>query len=81
MDNMINITTGHNKKVNFNYETNGKACNCGNKSNCSLSNSDYFTSAKKCRRKSFIINFTLAKMEFMSAIFKKMYFSKYSIKR
>ena len=46
----------------------------------SLSNSNYFTSAKKCRRESCIIDFTSAKMEFASAIFKKMYFSKYSIK-
>ena len=50
-------------------------------STVSLSNSNYFTSAKKCRRKSCIIDFTSAKMEFASAIFKKLYFSKYSIKR
>ena len=45
----------------------------------SLSNKNYFTSAKKCRRESCIIDFTSAKMEFASAIFKKLYFSKYSI--
>ena len=47
----------------------------------SLSNSNYFTSAKKCRRKSCIMDFRSAKMEFTLAIFKKLYFSKYSIKR
>ena len=41
---------------------------------------NYFTSAKKCRHESCIIDFTSAKMEFASAIFKKMYFAKYSIK-
>ena len=35
---------------------------------------------KKCRHKSCIIDFTLAKTEFTSAVFKKLYFSKYSIK-
>ena len=44
----------------------------------SLSNKNYFTSAKKCRRESCIIDFTSAKMEFASAIFKKLYFSKHS---
>ena len=47
----------------------------------SLSNSIYFTLAKKYRQKSCIIGFTSAKMEFASAVFKKLYFSKYSIKR
>ena len=47
----------------------------------SLSNSNYFTSAKSCRGESCITNFTSAKMEFASAIFKKLYFSKYSVKR
>ena len=47
----------------------------------SLSNSNNFTTAKKCRRESCIIDFTSAKMEFTSAIFKTLYFSKYSIKR
>ena len=47
----------------------------------SLSNSNYFTPAKKCWRESCIIDFTSAKMEFASAIFKKLYLSKYSIKR
>ena len=47
----------------------------------SLFNSYYFMSAKKCWRKSCIINFTWAKMEFAPAIFEKLYFSKYSIKR
>ena len=47
----------------------------------SLSNSNYFTLAKKCRRESYVMDFTSAKMEFMLAIFKKLYFSKYSIKR
>ena len=47
----------------------------------SLSNSNHFTSAKRCRRESCIIDFTSAKMEFASAIFKKLYSSKYSIKR
>ena len=49
--------------------------------NYSLSNSHYFTSLKKCWRESCIINFTLTKLEFKSAIFKKLYYSKYSIKR
>ena len=44
-------------------------------------NSNYFTSASKCRREKCIIDFTSAKMEFASLIFKKMYFYKYSIKR
>ena len=48
---------------------------------CSLSNSNYFTSAKKCRRESYIMDFTWAKMEFGSAIFKKLSFSKSSIER
>ena len=43
-----------------------------------LFNSNYFTSAKKCWCERCIINFTSAKMEFTSAIFKKLYFSKYS---
>ena len=47
----------------------------------SLSNTSYFTSAKKCWRKSCTIDFTSAKMEFASTIFKTFYFSKYSIKR
>ena len=47
----------------------------------SLSNSNYLTSAKKCQRESCIMHFTSAKMEFALAIFKKLYFSKYSIKR
>ena len=47
----------------------------------SLSNSNYFASAKKCWRKSCIIDFKSAKIEFTSAIFKKLYFSKYLIKR
>ena len=46
----------------------------------SLSNSNCFLSAKICWCKSCIIDFTSAKMEFASAIFKKLYFSKYSIK-
>ena len=46
----------------------------------SLSNSNHLTSAKKCRRESCIIDFMLAKTELGSLIFKKMYFSKYSIK-
>ena len=48
---------------------------------CSLSNSNYIMFAKKCWCESGTISFTLAKMEFMSAIIKKLYFSKYSIKR
>ena len=48
---------------------------------CNLCNSNYFTSAKKCRRESCIIEFASAKIEFASAIFKKLYFSKCSIKR
>ena len=48
---------------------------------CSLSNSNYFMSAKKCRRESCIIDFMLGKMEFAMAIFKKLHFLKYSIKR
>ena len=43
-----------------------------------LFNSNYFTSAKKCWCERCIINFTSAKMEFTLAIFKKLYFSKYS---
>ena len=49
--------------------------------NISLSNSDHFTSTKKCWRESCIIDFTSAKMEFASTIFKKLYFSKHSIKK
>ena len=41
----------------------------------SLSNSNYFTSAKKCQCKSCVINFTSAKVEFASASFKNFYFS------
>ena len=48
---------------------------------CSLSNSNYFTSAKKCQHQSCIIDFTSAKMEIATAIFRKLYFPKYSIKR
>ena len=40
----------------------------------SLSNSNHFTSAKKCRRESCIIDFMSAKMEFASAIFKNCIF-------
>ena len=36
---------------------------------------------KKCLRESCIMDFTSAKIEFASTIFKKMYFSKYSIQR
>ena len=36
---------------------------------------------RNCQYESFIINFTSAKMEFASAIFIKLSFSKYSIKR
>ena len=49
--------------------------------NICLSNSNYFTSAKKCRLESSIIDFMSAKMEIPSAIFKKLYFPKHSIKR
>ena len=49
--------------------------------NYSLSNSNYFKSAKMCRRESSVIDFTSAKIEFTSAIFKKLYFPKYLIKR
>ena len=49
--------------------------------NCSLPNSNYFTSAKKCRRESCIMDLTSAKKEFASAIFKIFYFSKYSIEK
>ena len=42
--------------------------------NISLSNSNHFTSAKKCRRESCIIDFMSAKMEFASAIFKNCIF-------
>ena len=49
--------------------------------NCnSLSNSNYFMSAKKCRHKSCIIDFVLAKMEFASAILKKLYFPNIQLK-
>ena len=47
----------------------------------SLSNSNYFTLVKRCWHKSCIMDFMSTKMEFASAIFKKLYFSKYSIKR
>ena len=40
-----------------------------------------FHISKKCWCKSYIIDFMLAKMEFMSVIFKKFYFSRYSVKR
>ena len=51
--------------------------------NChhSLSNSNYFTSAKKCQCESCVIDFISAKMKFALAIFKKLSFSKYLIKR
>ena len=49
--------------------------------NYSLSNSNYFKSAKTCQRESSVIDFTSAKIEFTSAIFKKLYFPKYLIKR
>ena len=49
--------------------------------NYSLSNSNYFKSAKTCPRESSVIDFTSAKIEFTSAIFKKLYFPKYLIKR
>ena len=51
------------------------------KQRTSLSNSNYFTSSKKCRRESCIMDFTSAKMEFAPAIFKKLHCSNYSIKR
>ena len=54
---------------------------CMDHYNTSLSNSNHFMSAKICQHKSCIIDFMLAKMEFASAIFKKLYFSKHSIKR
>ena len=39
MDNMINTNSSHNKKIiNSANETNGKTCNCRNKSNCALDN-------------------------------------------
>ena len=47
----------------------------------SLYNWNYITSVKKCWRESCIIGITSAKMEFALAIFKKLYFSKYSIKK
>ena len=47
----------------------------------SLSNSNYFTAAKKCQHESCIKDFTSAKMEFMSAISKIFYFSQCSIER
>ena len=46
-----------------------------------LERPNYFMLAKKCRHESCVINFLSAKMEFASAIFKKLYFSKYPIKR
>ena len=48
--------------------------------NLSLSNSNYFTSAKKCQHESCIIDFTSAKMEFTSAIFKKLCFPNIQLK-
>ena len=36
MDNMANIISSHNKKINCGNETNGKTLNCRNKSNCPL---------------------------------------------
>ena len=41
----------------------------------------FLTQIISCRRESCIMSFTSAKMEFVSAIFKKLYFCKYSIKR
>ena len=39
MNNLTNIIGSHNKKVtNFDNETNGKRCNCRNKSKCRLDN-------------------------------------------
>ena len=39
MDNMTNIISSHNKKIPNSYnETNGKTCNCRNKSKCLLDN-------------------------------------------
>ena len=39
MDNMTNIISSHNEKVtSAGNETNGKTCNCRNKSNCPLDN-------------------------------------------
>ena len=39
MDNMTNIISSHNKEVtDSGSETNGKTCNCKNKSNCPLDN-------------------------------------------
>ena len=46
----------------------------------SLSNSNHFTSAKKCRRESCIMDFTSAKMEFASAIFKNCIFPSIQLK-
>ena len=43
---------------------------------CSLSNSNYFTSAKKCRNKSCIIDFMSTKMEIALVSFKKLHFPK-----
>ena len=54
---------------------------CMDHYNTSLSNSNHFMLAKICQPKSCIIDFMLAKMEFALAIFKKLYFSKHSIKR
>ena len=38
MDNVTNIISSHNKKINSGNESNGKTCNCRNKSNCPLDN-------------------------------------------
>ena len=42
--------------------------------------SNYFTSAKKCRRESCIMDFTSAKMEFASTIFKNCIFPNIQLK-
>ena len=46
-----------------------------------ITSSVFLTQTISCRRESCIIDFTSAKTEFASAIFKKLYFSKYSMKR
>ena len=38
MDNVTNIISSHNKKINSGNESNGKTCSCRNKSNCPLDN-------------------------------------------
>ena len=76
MDNMKNIISSHNKKIaNSDNETNGKTCNCRNKSNCPLDNK-YVTNKIVCKAEvetnnginesSTKVYFSISKTEFKS---------------